>query len=265
MKKLSPAHEIGAGIFAGVADSLASHPIDQIKTQFQVSRDPNGSVFTALADQYAKGGIARLYRGILVACLRPQSLCIYTGNQWASREIGSLQSFTKAGGELTVLGSLVAGFLTGYPESVGVTPFEVVKVRMQSLEHVGRYNSTVECAREIVRCEGISALYTGFRATCARNCTFNGTYFMMIHATREELALPREPYTDFCLGCWAALVATVAKLPADISKSRIQNQLPPTAEEVEKYGAQRKYQNVVQCLRTVVREEGVMALYKGFG
>lgn len=30
-----------------------------------------------------QGGIPRLYRGVLPACLRPQALCMYTGNEWA--------------------------------------------------------------------------------------------------------------------------------------------------------------------------------------
>jgi solute carrier family 25 2-oxodicarboxylate transporter 21 len=139
MSKPTVSQEIGAGVFAGIVDALTAHPIDQVKTQFQVSKTPNGSVVTALTEQYAKGGLPRLYRGVLAACLRPQALCMYTGNEVASREIGSIDMFTDGAGELTLLGALIAGGLTGYPEAVGVTPFEVVKVRMQSLEHVGRY------------------------------------------------------------------------------------------------------------------------------
>lgn len=29
-----------------------------------------------------QGGLPRLYRGVLPACLRPQALCMYTGNEW---------------------------------------------------------------------------------------------------------------------------------------------------------------------------------------
>jgi hypothetical protein len=105
--------------------------------------------------------------------------------------------------------------------------------------------STVECAQAIARSEGISALYTGFGATCARNCTFNGVYFMMIKATHEGLGLDHNPAVDFMVGAWASFAATIVKLPADIAKSRIQNQLPPTAEETAN-GVQKKYRNVLQ-------------------
>ena len=106
-------------------------------------------------------------------------------------------------GELTVRTAPVAGFLTGYVESAAVTPFELVKarhpcpcsaarratprlltrpaarvircqVRMQVKEHAGRYASSLACARAVVASEGLTAVYRGFGATCARNTTFNG-------------------------------------------------------------------------------------------
>jgi hypothetical protein len=49
-----------------------------------------------------------------------------------------------------------AGFLTGYVEALAVTPFEVVKVRMQSKEHLQRYNSSAHCAQTMV-CDQVPA------------------------------------------------------------------------------------------------------------
>ena len=113
-------------------------------------------------------------------------------------------------GELTVRTAPVAGFLTGYVESAAVTPFELVKarhpcpcsaprraprlltwpsarvvrcqVRMQVKEHAGRYASSLACARAVVASEGLTAVYRGFGATCARNTTFNGTCPRALHA-----------------------------------------------------------------------------------
>ena len=79
----TPAQEVAAGVFAGVADALACHPVDVVKTQFHVNASANGSVGAALAAQARAGGLQSLYRGLLPACLRPQALCMYTGNEWA--------------------------------------------------------------------------------------------------------------------------------------------------------------------------------------
>jgi solute carrier family 25 2-oxodicarboxylate transporter 21 len=81
--RLSPAHEVAAGVLAGVADALACHPVDVVKTQFHVNPGRNGGMLSALAAQARTGGLPGLYRGILPACLRPQALCMYAGNEHA--------------------------------------------------------------------------------------------------------------------------------------------------------------------------------------
>lgn len=70
-------------MIAGVADAVACHPVDQIKTQFHVNTAVNGGMAAALAAQAREGGFRRLYRGLLPACLRPQALCMFAGNEWA--------------------------------------------------------------------------------------------------------------------------------------------------------------------------------------
>ena len=181
--------EVAAGVAAGVCDALASHPIDQVKTQFHVNRHVNPSILTTLHEQLAAGGVPRLYRGVSAACLRPQSLCFYAGNESSRRVVaGSLSG--RSDGSLSVLESFVAGGLTGYMESACVTPFEVVKVRMQSLDHVGKYTSSVQCLRLMLAEEGPLALTTGFWASCWRNCTFNGVMMGCVHGLKESEAVP---------------------------------------------------------------------------
>ena len=80
--RLSPAQEMGAGVLAGVADACACHPVDQIKTQFHVNNTQNGSMWQALRQEVARGGVTRVYRGLPAAALRPQALCMYVGNEW---------------------------------------------------------------------------------------------------------------------------------------------------------------------------------------
>lgn len=79
----TPLQEVAAGVFAGVADAVGTHPVDVVKTQFHVNPAANGSMAAALASQARAGGLRSLYRGLLPACLRPQALCMYTGNEWA--------------------------------------------------------------------------------------------------------------------------------------------------------------------------------------
>ncbi|KAK3262405.1 hypothetical protein CYMTET_28738 [Cymbomonas tetramitiformis] len=252
----NPGIEIMAGMFSGIADACATHPIDQIKTQFHVNKGANPSIFKPLAEQYKLGGFSRLYsgRGLLPACLRPQSLCMYTGNEWSKR-------FIAGDGELTYWTAPVAGFLTGYIEAATVTPFEVVKVRMQSLDHVSRYSNSMNCAANIVRSEGILALYNGFGPSCARNCTFNGAYFGFIFWFKDQLPTPKgfgeEVAKTLFTGMAGGVFATCIKQPFDVVKSRFQNQLPDA-------NGNKEYRYTLQALVSIYRKEGIAALYKGF-
>ena len=54
-------------------------------------------------------------------------------------------------------------------EALTVTPFQVVKVRLQAKAYLGRYTSTLQCAQRVIAEEGIATLANGFGATvCSR-------------------------------------------------------------------------------------------------
>lgn len=61
------------------------------------------------------------------------------------------------------------------------SPFEVVKVRMQAREYVGKYTSTLDAATAALRDEGVvRGLFRGFAPMAIRNAVWNGTYFGVI-------------------------------------------------------------------------------------
>lgn len=70
----------------------------------------------------------------------------------------------------------------------------------------------------------------------------------------------RRPRTDSVLvrlgkGFVAGVIASTGNIPFDVAKSRIQGPQPPTG---------RKYHSCTGTLLTVYREEGFLALYKGW-
>lgn len=228
------------------------NPVDVVKTQSQLNRGVNGGMWAALRQQVAQGGVRRLYRGVLPVMLRPTAVAMYSGNEWCKRAVvGS--------GELTVATAAAAGFLSGFLEAAVVTPYEVVKVRMQSLEHQGRYTSSLHCARQLVAQEGAGVLLTGLAATAARNCPFNGLYFALIFTAKP--LLPRAQGSELfaqnlLLGCGAGAVSTFAIAPFDVVKSRMQNE--------RRTAASAEYGSIRATLASIVRTEGLGALYKGF-
>jgi len=63
---------------------------------------------------------------------------------------------------------------------------------------------------------------------------------------------------QFLAAITAGLADAILSLPADVVKSRIMNQ--PTDEK----GRGIHYKGSLDCLKRLVREEGLLAMYKGF-
>ena len=254
---ISPSQEIFAGFIAGVADAFACHPVDVVKTQSQVSNVPlSRPFFHEIYTQGQRHGISHLYRGVLPAALRPQALVMFVGNEWTKRLT------VPAGGMHTTSSATSAAFLTGYIESLAVTPFEAVKVRMQLKENMARYTSSLQCASAMLRHEGVASFYTGLSASCCRNYIFNAVYFGSIFKMKSELFtaphdLSEQAIQNLSTGIVAGCVATLFKMPFDVVKSRMQGEANGSSSAA--------YTSVLQSLRRIVAAEGVFALWRGTG
>jgi len=73
------------------------------------------------------------------------------------------------------------------------------------------------------------------------------------------LVLEANVLTNFCETCslLAGLTATIMGTPADVVKTRVMNQ--PTENGKGLY-----YKNSIDCLQKTIKNEGFLALYKGF-
>ena len=122
-------------------------------------------------------------------------------------------------------------------------PSEVLKTRLQLQ---GRYNNphfasgynyrgTVDAARTIVRTEGASALFYGYKATLYRDLPFSALQFMFWeqfhawarrHKQSRDIGVPLELLT----GAAAGGLAGVITCPLDVVKTRLQTQVNPSAK-----------------------------------
>lgn len=247
-----------AGALSGVAEAICVQPLDMIKTRFQLNADKNPSILQALRSILAEGGPLRFYRGILpeLAGMIPRSTAMYMGNELARRWLTE-----KNGGVCNGYVAFAAGWIAGIPEATAVTPFQVVKVRLQSKAHLGTYKNSFDCLVKILRTEGPIRLWNGLSTTCWRNSVWNSVYFGSMWEMKGFL-----PTTESALGgLMVTLVAgfiggvfaTTVNCPLDVAKSRIQSQ---------KYSAGEtpKYRSPFSTLYTIFTEEGPRAIYKGY-
>ena len=133
-----------------------------------------------------------------------------------------------------------SGFIADFAASFVYVPSEVLKTRLQLQ---GRYNnpffvsgynyrSTIDAARTIIRLEGISALFYGYKATIFRDLPFSALQFAFYEQERKwskqwvggnDIGVALEVATATTAGGMAGVITC----PLDVVKTRIQTQLNP--------------------------------------
>lgn len=230
-----------AGGIGGTTGDMLMHSVDTVKTRQQ--GDPHlPPKYTSMGRSYytilRQEGVRRgLYSGITPAFVGSFSgTTIFFGSyEWTKRRL------IDAGINPSVA-YLSAGFLADLAASPVYVPSEVLKTRLQLQ---GRYNnpyfhsgynyrSTLHAIRTMVRTEGFSALFHGYKATLFRDLPFSALQFAFYEqeqrlakawAGRKDIGLPLEILT----GMSAGGMAGVLTCPLDVVKTRIQTQRNPDA------------------------------------
>ena len=132
------------------------------------------------------------------------------------------------------------GFIADFAASFIYVPSEVLKTRLQLQ---GRYNnpffksgynyrSTIDAARTIIKQEGVSALFYGYKATIFRDLPFSALQFAF-YEQEQTWARQYAGSRDIGLGLEIATAASAGGLagvitcPLDVVKTRIQTQINP--------------------------------------
>jgi hypothetical protein len=208
----------------------------------------------------------------------------------------------KAGSEEAALWTkLLAGGIAGGGAAALANPSDVIKVRMQSdgrLQLLGkapRYASLLNAAKIISREEGLRAFYHGLMPNIGRAIVVNGVGIAGYDHTKQTVRklLGEEqgnnPMTARLAGALIGGISTaVAGCPFDVLKTRMMNQwqhsavsteTTPSAQQVKApvssfnhpkvhpalLHAHTKplYTSMWHCLQSIVKQEGVLALWKG--
>ncbi|RZC64826.1 hypothetical protein C5167_008515 [Papaver somniferum] len=218
-----------AGGTAGVVVETSLYPIDTIKTRLQVDLFEQNSLIRNL-----------LYRAsaIFVGVYEPTKQKL-------------LKMFPE---NLSAFAHLTAGAIGGAASSLVRVPTEVVKTRMQT----GQFVSAPDAVRLIVRKEGFRGLYAGYSSFLLRDLPFDAMQFCIYEQIRigYKLAAKRDlnDAENAVIGAFSGAITGAITTPLDVIKTRLMVQ-----------GSANQYKGIVDCVQTIVREEGAPALLKGIG
>ena len=131
------------------------------------------------------------------------------------------------------------------------TPIDSLKTRLQLQRARGAFPSVVGTLRDVLRTEGVSALYAGAAPAVARQATYGSLRIGLYEVFRKQLR--NDGFGAKLLsGCASGSCSAFLTNPFDVVKVRLQ---AGTAID----------RNVFTALAALARHEGVAGLYRGVG
>lgn len=241
-------------------------PIDVIKTRLQLDRTGSYKGIIHCGNTIIRTeGVRALWKGLtpfathltLKYALRMGSNAVLQG-AFKDEKTGQISNY----------GRLFSGFGAGVLEAlVIVTPFEVVKIRLQQQKGLSpdllKYKGPVHCARMIIREEGLLGLWAGAAPTVMRNGTNQAAMFTAKNAfdgilwnRHEGDGKLLQPWQSMISGFLAGTAGPVCTGPFDVVKTRLMAQS-------KSGGGELKYRGMLHAISTIYAEEGLLALWKG--
>lgn len=194
---------------------------------------------------------------------------------------------------------MIAGFAGGVVSTSLLLPLDIVKLRLQVTESAnpGRPFRSFRVLGGIIKYEGIRGLYQGWTPAVIGAAVSWGGYFYFYEGFKRKLIeynvlkqqqlreASCEPLVactnakvsnlvssaagnveltsldNFFLACTAGAVMVAITNPIWLVKTRMQLQMRKSSEQHRI----KPYANMMDAFRTIVREEGWLALYKGSG
>ena len=157
----------------------------------------------------------------------------------------------------------IAGGSGAIFSSICIHPIDLVKVRLQVASvSAGTSVSGLSIARNVIREEGMKGMFSGLSAAIARQAVY-GTAKIGLHDSFSQTlrkmndGQPIPFYQKTLSAMTAGALAAVIGNPFDLALVRMQ------ADGCEPIELRRGYQNVIQAIYRIAKEEGVKTLWRG--
>jgi len=252
---------------AGMAATMFVQPLDLVKTRMQMS-GVGGAVkehrtsLHAVASILRKEGLFGVYNGLSAALLRQATytttrLGVYTN---------LLERFKNPdGSNPNFLKKVSMGMTAGAVGAFVGTPAEVSLIRMTSdgrlpVAERRNYTNVFNALFRMVKEEGVLTLWRGCGPTVVRAMVVNAAQ-LATYSQAKQFILTLSYFEDnilchFVASMISGFATTVASMPVDIAKTRIQ-----TMKIID---GKPEYKGATDVFVKVIRQEGIFALWKGF-
>lgn len=260
------------GGLAGMFATACIQPIDMVKVRLQLAGEgvktgPRPSALGITKDIIAQGKVLDLYAGLSAGLLRQ---AVYT-----TARLGFFDTFQnmmqeraeKNGTKIGFAERGAAGLAAGGLAAMVGNPADLALIRMQSdglkpKEARANYRSVFDALTRIAKAEGVTALWAGAYPTVIRAMALNFGQLTFFAESKAQLKhyFPdlSESSNRFGASAIAGFFASFFSLPFDFVKTRLQKQTKGPDGKLP-------YNGFFDCAKKVIRDEGWLRFYRGFG
>ncbi|KAK1896495.1 Calcium-binding mitochondrial carrier protein SCaMC-1 [Dissostichus eleginoides] len=250
--------QLSAGAMAGAVSRTGTAPLDRMKVFMQVHSTKSNkiSLVGGFKQMLKEGGVASLWRGngINVLKIAPETAIKFMAYEKFKKMLSSEP------GKVKTHERFMAGSLAGATAQTVIYPMEVMKTRL-TLRKTGQYTGMLDCAKKILKKEGVKAFYKGYVPNLIGIIPYAGID-LAVYESLKNFWLARyakdsaNPGILVLLGCGtlSSTCGQLASYPLALIRTRMQAQ-------ASLEGSEQMPMNLM--VKKILQKEGFFGLYRG--
>uniref|UniRef100_A0A8D3BKC6 EF-hand domain-containing protein n=1 Tax=Scophthalmus maximus TaxID=52904 RepID=A0A8D3BKC6_SCOMX len=228
--------QLFAGAVAGAVSRTGTAPLDRMKVLMQVhsSKTNKIGVVGGFRQMITEGGLTSLWRGngINVLKIAPETSIKFMAYEQYKKLL------TSDGKKIETHKRFMAGSLAGATAQTAIYPMEVLKTRL-TLRKTGQFSGVFDCAKKILRHEGVLAFYKGYIPNLLGIIPYAGIDLAVYESLKNT---------------WLSTCGQLASYPLALVRTRMQAQASLDATDQP---------SMSSLMKKIVAKDGFFGLYRG--
>ncbi|XP_077412090.1 mitochondrial adenyl nucleotide antiporter SLC25A24-like isoform X2 [Vanacampus margaritifer] len=250
--------QLVAGAVAGSVSRTGTAPLDRLKVFMQVHSSKSNKISLAkgFKQMIVEGGVTSLWRGngTNVLKIAPETAIKFMAYEQFKKLLSS------EGKKIETHKRFLSGSLAGATAQTAIYPMEVLKTRL-TLRKTGQYSGMFDCAKTILKKEGVKAFYKGYIPNLLGIIPYAGIDLAVYESLKNAWLSyhtkdSANPGVLVLLGCGtiSSTCGQLASYPLALVRTRMQARASLNASDQP---------SMSSLLKNIVVKDGFFGLYRG--